>query len=453
MVSIAATLGVGSGIDTTKLIADLATASRDPKIAAIDRRSTQNAARISALAQVKSDLDSFARSFSNLVAGGSLRTQPGSSDANRVGVAPQNGARLDALDSVVDVRQLAKGQTIIGAYRDTVAAVVGQGTLTLSIAGVDHSVTLDAAHDSLSGLASAINATASGVTARVLQEGGGARLVLKGPPGSSNAFSLTATSGDAGLAAFEYPSATATMSLAQAAQDAYFTVDDIAFVRANNEVSDVVPGVTLTLKSADPGTLTKLYAISPNATIKQTLEDFMSAFNTLKKDLGLARSSVGGDQGLRGLDQRLSALVQTAASSDPLINRLADVGFGTARNGTIIFDATKFEAVIQKNPMAVEALFHPTRDATHTPETDPGLAGLMSQLADSSSAEGGPFSALKRRLDTEGRGIEKARGRVDSREAAYRDRLTRQFGGMDARVATLKATQNYLQQQVAIWTR
>ena len=32
------------------------------------------------------------------------------------------------------------------------------------------------------------------------------------------------------------------------------------------------------------------------------------------------------------------------------------------------------------------------------------------------------------------------------------DRLTRQFSGMDARVAVLKATQSYLEQQVALWT-
>jgi Flagellar hook-associated protein 2 N-terminus len=66
MPSIAAALGAGSGIDTGRLVADLAAASREPKIAALDTRSNAHKAKISALAQARSDLESFATSFAGL---------------------------------------------------------------------------------------------------------------------------------------------------------------------------------------------------------------------------------------------------------------------------------------------------------------------------------------------------------------------------------------------------
>ena len=64
--SIAASLGFGSGIDE-KLVEDLSAASRDPKVARIASLNQQNQARISALAQARSNLDGFADSLSQMV--------------------------------------------------------------------------------------------------------------------------------------------------------------------------------------------------------------------------------------------------------------------------------------------------------------------------------------------------------------------------------------------------
>jgi flagellar hook-associated protein 2 len=41
---------------------------------------------------------------------------------------------------------------------------------------------------------------------------------------------------------------------------------------------------------------------------------------------------------------------------------------------------------------------------------------------------------------------------METREAAYRARLERQFGTLDSRLSALKATQSYLEQQVKVWT-
>jgi flagellar hook-associated protein 2 len=453
MVSIAATLGIGSGIDTAKLVSDLAAASREPKLAMIEQRFSNNKARISAVAQVRSDVESFASSFAGLVAGGMLQSQPNIADPAILGAVAQPGVRVGTLSAEIEVTQLAKAQTVYSGYVASAATPVGQNTMTLSVGGTDHAITIDASNDSLNGLAAAINAVGSGVNASVISDGNGARLVLKGPAGASGAFTLTNTAGDPGLDRYTYPPATDGMALAQAAQDATFKVDGIAYSRPSNTISDVFPGITLTLKQAAPGNQIAITSVRPVDTIKQTLQDFVSAFNALKKDIAAAHTATRGDQGLRSMEQQLSALIAKVVTSDPDIDSLSDIGVKTNRDGTISLDATRLETVLREKPDAVEALLSPTQDTTHTEVTDPGLSVALSELKDAYTAGNGALASLKTRLDKEASLIEKARDRMEEREAAYKERLTRQFGGMDARVATLKATQRYLEQQVDIWTK
>ena len=45
-----------------------------------------------------------------------------------------------------------------------------------------------------------------------------------------------------------------------------------------------------------------------------------------------------------------------------------------------------------------------------------------------------------------------ARAKMEAHETAYKNRLKRQFGGMDSRIAALKATQSYLTQQITLWS-
>src|SRR3546814_14969953 len=78
-------------------------------------------------------------------------------------------------------------------------------------------------------------------------------MIFKGATGEANGFTLAADAGaDPGLTAVAYGSG-GGMTLGQAAADAKFTIDGVAFSRATNIVDDVVPGMSLTLKKAAPG--------------------------------------------------------------------------------------------------------------------------------------------------------------------------------------------------------
>ncbi len=448
--SIANSLGFGSGVDVAKLVSDLAAASRTPKVEAFDARARTSQAKISAVAQARSDLETFSSTLATVVSGGTLQTQPRVGDETALSASAAPGVRLGNYSAEMEITQLAKSQTSYSATVLTATDPIGQGSLVLDVGGSSFTVTIDSSNDSLGGLATAINAANSGVKASVITDAGGSRLVLKGGTGAANAFTLTAQTGnDPGLDRF----ASAALTTPQAAQDAAFTLDGVPYTRGSNSFSDVVPGVTLTLRKAAPGTAIAIGSNRPTDALRSTLGDFVSVYNQMKGDMAAARTATGGDQSLRALDQQLSRFISQSLTSDPSIKSLADIGVTTNRDGTLSLNSAKFDAAVAANPDAVEAIFSPTRDATHTETTDPGISSAFKALVTAATNPDGGLASLKSRLDKEASNLAKDRARMEDREAAYADRLNRQYQSMDSRVGALKATQSYLDQQIKIWTR
>ena len=375
--SIAATLGIGSGLDINSLVTNLANAAKQPKADLIAKRDTANKAQVSALAQVSGGIDSFASALTSLIAGGTLFSQPSVSDPSVFTASAIAGARLGSLSASVEVRQLAQAQTLASAAV-TRTDPVGQGTLTITTASGPFDVTIDATNDNLDGLAKAINDKNAGVTASVVTDTSGARLVVKGQSGAANAFSLSVPPGTtSGLERF----ASGTMSDAQDAQDAIVRLDGVQVNRATNSFSDLIPGVQIDLKSAKPGTIVSVGLSRPTAAITQGVQDFVSAYNELMKVIGDATkasattanadgstSSDGttgalrGDAGVSALQRQLAKLPTTILSSTGSgVHTLAEIGVGTNRDGTLSLDTTRLQSALASDPDGVEALFNPTQ--------------------------------------------------------------------------------------------
>ncbi|PSJ39686.1 flagellar filament capping protein FliD [Allosphingosinicella deserti] len=370
--SISYSLGIGSGIDIKSLVDSLAEADRGPKEALIKRREEANAAKISALAEASSAIDSFAGALSGLISGGTLFTQPSVSDSSLVGATALPGARLTNLAADLEVVQLAKAQTIQSAQLAGEAAPVGQGDLTLVTAAGSFVVTIDASNDSLTGLAAAINGKNAGVTASVITDGTSARLVLKGATGAAQAFTLGVPAGTAnGLDRFAFGgSATGGMTAAQAAQDAIVRLDGVEVRRPSNSIKDLVPDVQLDLKRALPGATVTLGITRPGAAIEQGVADFVSAFNELNTLLAKATAAGGegsdtgalrGDVSIRELQRRLKELPSMRLASQGGIHTLAEIGVATNRDGSLSLNSVRLKAALITDPAGVEALFNPTQ--------------------------------------------------------------------------------------------
>ncbi len=446
--SIANSLGFGSGIDTAALVADLAAASRAPKVARFETLSRANQAKVSTLAQARSDLDSFADSLESLSVGGTLRSQPVVSDEAALAVTARSGSLLGNFTGQLVVQTLARAQSVFSNYVASNSAPVGQGNMTLTVGTTTYDITVDGTNDSIDGLASAINATGSGVTASVINDAGQYRLVLKGQSGTTNAFQLTAAvDASAELQTFT----SAAMTVGQTAGDAKFTLDGVAYSRATNSITDVIPGLNMVLKKADPLVAISVSATRPTETLKQTLADFVTVFNALKKDVEAARKTNNGSPSLRAFERQLNAFVGQSLTSDTRIKSLSDVGISTTKDGTLLLNSAKLDAALRDYPDAVEALFNPPRNATQTEITDPGISLALDKLRDAAVSKNGPLDQVKVTLQREADTIDANRSKMEARELAYRTRLEKQFSGMDARIGALKATQSYLEQQIKLW--
>lgn len=400
--SIASSLGIGSGLDTGALVEQLAEASRAPKEAQIARREETNSARISALGEAASGIDAFATALSTLISGGTLFTQPTSSDEKILTATAVAGARLGGLSAQIEVRQLAQAQSLVSTHLAGLTSSVGQGTLKITTAAGDFDVVIDAANDNLVGLSRAINASGAGVTASIVEDGEGARLVLKSGTGAAKAFTLAATEGTpAGLARFAYdPNVAGGMTRVQQAQDAIVKLDGVEIKRSTNSIGDLIAGVTIDLKNAQPGTIVALGASRPTAAIKQAVGDFVAAYNELKivldkaTAIGTGSAEAGplrGDSGVREMQRQLARLTATALSGAGGPSTLAEIGVRTERDGTLTVDNNRLDAVLAADPDGVEALFNPGQHSgnplvlvtSQAGRTKPGTYALTDLVASS----------------------------------------------------------------------
>ena len=455
MTSIANSLGVGSGVDTAVLIDSLVAAERKGADDALRLRGARNEARISGTAQVRSALTALVSALANRTRGGALGPLPVSSDPSVVAVRATAGATRALQPTSVEVRALAGGQSLVSAALATAATPVGQGTLTLTLGrltpdgqgdfafagtapGLD--IAVGPGDDSLGGLAKAINAAQAAVHASLVDDGQGARLVLKGPSGAASAFILTAQ-GDAGLDRFIYRPGAPTLTASASARDAALTVDGVAVTRSTNSITDLIPGVRLDLGKLAVGQPVTIAASRDAPALGQAVTDLVDALNALHGVTaalvrnpgpdGGAGGALAGDPTLRTLMRQLAGL--TAGNG----GALAKLGVGTARDGSLTLDSAKLARAVAADPDGTESLLG-------------GLTTRGGALAEAQATLGGGSSTVQTREQS---AITAARTALDGRMAALRSQLQRQYAAMETAVSGFKSTGDFLDQQIKAWNR
>lgn len=373
--SISAALGVGSGIDSVQLVEDLANASKAPKEALIKARETANTAKISTVGSLAGAIDSFATSLAALITGGTLFTQPTSSDPSVLTTTMKPGAHLSGLSANIEVMQLASAQSVASGSIVDVAAPIGIGSFTLTTGAGAFNVTIDANNNSLSGLSAAINAANAGVTSSIVSDGnGGSRLIMRGTTGAAQAFTLVPQAGaDASLSQFAYGGAGSTggLTLAQAAQNAIIKLDGIEISRATNSFSDVLPGVTIDLKKAAVGSVIAIGSVRQTESLRLGVEDFVAAYNSLETMLDEATAPVDsegenggplrGNSAIRDMRTKLARMTATVLRAGDGPTTLAQIGVRTNRDGSLSVDTARLDAALATYPDAVEGLFNPNQ--------------------------------------------------------------------------------------------
>lgn len=447
-------LGVGSGLDIQSLVTQLVAAERAPVENRLMRQASDVATQLSALGSLKGALAGFQAALASLKTVDQFAARTATSGDTDVYAASAGSSAVPG-SYAVEVRQLAQPEQLISQpFADGAAAVVGTGTLTLKLgASQSFAVTLDASHDTLADVRDAINGAADnpGINATLVYGINGAQLVLtSAATGADQTIELSASGGDGGLAQLTYsPGAPGNYTEKQAAQDAIVLISGVEHHSASNVVDAAIDGVTLTLKSANPGATVDLTVSSDRSTVLANIRKFVSAYNGMQSQLAAlgrydAATKKGGpllgDWLLTGISLDMArGATDRVASAGGSCDSLAAVGVTTDSSGQLQLDETRLTAALQADPGAVASLFG----------ASDGVAARLYVKIDAALAGSGAIAARNDNLADAQKRIDADSEKLNQQMDVVQQRYLAQFTALDALLAQLNSTSKYLTQQLA----
>lgn len=390
-------LNIGSGLNTGDIIDALVEAERAPQASQITKREQNRTTEISSLGEVKQGFETMQTALAGYTGVTGLQaTQSGDS----LDIEISDATSASEFSNDIEISALATGQTLVFGSFNSETASVGSGSLTFSFGTwnsdgsftansdrTDETITIDSNNDTLTGLRNSINNADINVTASILKtDNDSYALVLKAREGAAHAMRIVASedAGNAGLADFEYTSVDASIQTV-VASDAAFTLDGINISRETNEVTDLIDGITLTLKSTTSAAETIGADFDTNLA-SATMSLIVDEMNTLMTDLStmLARGSNGdaggplaGDTLVRSLQRQLQAMTSTAIigfQNNSIY--MADYGVETNRDGSLSFNTDTFQSAFEANPDGFAAITN-SRITSSSNMVTPSVAGTQ----------------------------------------------------------------------------
>jgi len=478
MASVGSALGVGSGLDLSTLLSNLMAAEKIP-LTKLQTQATTAQTRISALGQLKSSLSSLLTAAKGLTADKFTGLAGSSSDASIATIVADNKA--GKISHKLEVASLAQAEKAVSAALagDT---QLNAGTLTFTFGkaedggfvagdGEARSIVIDSTNNTLSGLRDAINKAEMGVTASLVTDGAGSRLVFtSGTTGAANAFRIASsdsgTGGSQALDFFDYDPATAPayaggaapagMSRLQAGADALFKLDGLEVASATNKVTSVLDGVTITLQKAGTTTIATNTSASGGTAALQSLVGAYNSFLNVAKALSVndpsqTRGEAGttgplaGDSLVRDLTARLrNEIFSPLQGAAGAYTSLASIGVGFDQSGALTLDTDRFGKAMAADPNAVSGLFASEPFGVDTQSLAERFAAQLSPYTDSDGVIDSRTDGLKDTIKTLETQQEQMGNRLEQIEARYRQ----QFTALDSLLSQLNTTGSFLTQQI-----
>lgn len=461
--------GIGSGLDVQSIVTQLVAIEKAP-ISTLQKQATTFQTKLSAYGVVKSQIAALGDAANKLsTSSGWNAVTASSSNASAVGVTASAGA--PATSVTMEVQQLAKAQSAASAAVPTGAAM-GTGTMTIELgswsgssftagANTPVSITIDAGNDSLSAIAAKINDADGGVTATVLKDSSGERLLLRSKEtGEANGFRISVADDDgnnsdaAGLSRLAFDVGNANgMGQTQAGQNALATVNNVSISTASNKLTDTLPGMTIQLSQVTTEPV-ELVVQADTQAVEANVKAFVDAYNALANNLksstryDSATETAGvlqGDSTAVGLQTALRGMMRSTTASSPF-TRLSEVGIEMQTGGTLKIDSTKFAASLN-DLSGLKALFSETTgdDATE------GFGLKVKKFTDGLIAAEGLIenktAGIQKRIDRNSDEQE----RITDRAARVETRLLAQYNAMDAAVSRLNTLNTFISQQITLW--
>jgi flagellar hook-associated protein 2 len=444
----------GSVINVSSLVSQLVAASRAGQDAVIAKQTQTVTTKISALGTLKSALSAFQSSLSTLDTSSAFGVETATSSDKSIFTASAGSSAVGGSYSVA-VTQLAQSQQLLSnPFVGGSSAVVGTGTLALTLGGTSFNVAVDSSNDTVAGIAAAINSARGnpGITATVVTGTDGAHLVLGSTmTGAANTISVSETDTGTALSALTYGALNTTHYTQNSTpQDAQFSIAGVGYTSASNTVSNAISGVTLTLlgKTA-PASSATLTVASDSPTIASNISGFVTAYNALVSAMAplgsydATTNSAGpmlGDPVFSGIQNQLrQALYSVVNTGSATANTLAAIGITTNKDGTLSLDSGKLSGALASNFSAVSQLFSGTTGIATT---------LNTQLTNALGANG-LIGSRSQSLVKQENALSGQTNTLNTQMAALTASLTLQYSRLNSLLSSLQTTSAYLTQAFA----
>ena len=365
--------GLNSGLDTDSIVQGLLEIQQT-QLDRLELRKQEIIQEQTAFQTLETHIISFRSSASRL-----SRIHDNVFEARSVSVSDENSliAVADS-DAVVGsyqltVNSLAQAHQVASQGFADKDSEITQGTFSIRLGSrpaVD--ITVDNTNDTLQGLADSINLAQTGVSASIIKDSSlGAspyRLLLtSSETGADNAIvvdnNLAASSGGAVQPQLDFANPV------QAAANAQVTLGSgpgaIVVEDSDNQVDDVITGISLSLLQADAGKQVSVRVANDTTAAVEAVQDLVDGYNSLRKfvedqtryipetdDAGLLL----GNRALQTIESRVqSALQNVVPGLNSQSNRLSTIGVSVTETGRLTFNSSKLESILTGQEAGISA--------------------------------------------------------------------------------------------------
>ena len=368
----------GSGLNISQIVDSLVQAEVQPKRSLISKSQSATEVKISELAELKTKANTFQSQLNLLSFSDSFKIE----NTNTAAVEITNTSLLHETDpfaSNIDVKQLARKQTLLFEGFNDASAQIGDINLSISFGRVSED--LDNATDdtvfevnnaltaqqislsdaTLDELSNALNA-ADGVSSEIIKlNETDYALAVYSDFGANSALKIT--SNVAGLSAASVTEYQTTQKVS--AQNAIVELNGIAIERSDNIIDDLIDGKTLTLKAISEQSIS-ISGDFDTEIAKNLMLNFVETLNGFKEYLGsitqrdtegLSQSPFSSDASVKGMYTQFNNLLREPIAGFGTGDiYLAQMGVMTNRDGSISLNEDKFKNFFETNNSNLFAL-------------------------------------------------------------------------------------------------
>ncbi len=470
-------IGLGGNVDVNGLIKASKDAVTD-KITRTNGLSDQGKlieAKISTFGQLKSLTATLSDAVTKLtsVTGWNAVT---ASSSNKDAITASAIGGTVATSFNVQVTSLAKAQTTSSAALLPVGGYVGAGTLTLELgkwagepaaftAGAATPVALEiSATDKLSDVAGKINGANAGVTATILSDASGERLLLRSKAtGEESGFRLSVSEADGTNTDATGLSRLVAGTSTEFAANAKATVNGVEVSSSSNTFTNTVAGVTFTVAQVTTSPV-EITVARDDTAVKANIDGFVKAYNALNQALNSitkydkdtkTAGLLQGDSTAVTLQNTLRNALQSISSTSGPFRNLSDVGIVSAGGlnnlsptGDLQVDSTKLSKALQ-DPDALKAMFRGPDGGT----ADDGVAEKIKGTLTGLLSTDGFFASKDKQLNNSKKLNDTEILRVSDRANRVEANMKARYTALDSQMSTLNALNSYIQQQVTTWNK